>query len=325
MSSVPLDEFSLIERFFTREEQRADIALGIGDDAALLTPPDNHHLVVSTDTLVEGIHFLPDIPAHALGHKSLAVNLSDLAAMGAEPRWVTLALTLPEVDEQWLSEFSRGFFELAEFYNVSLVGGDTTRGPLSITVTVHGVVPLGKALTRHGAAAGDGIYVTGTLGDSALGLAALQQRLSLSESARDQLIERHYYPQPRVLASYGLRDVASATIDISDGLLGDLGHILKRSNCSANLELERLPLSDLMRELVSEEQAIHFALTGGEDYELCFTVPEANRGQIETALSFSGVPYHCIGTVGVGSGEVNLQLNNKRYQLETSSWNHFES
>lgn len=321
-----MGEFELIERFFAKSAKRPDVVLGIGDDAALITPPENHQLVVTTDTLVEGIHFFADIPANALGHKSLAVNLSDLAAMGAEPRWATLAITLPSARMAWMEQFCEGFFELAEYYNVTLVGGDTTRGPLSLTITAHGVVPMGQALTRSHGQVGDWVYVTGLLGGSALGLKHLQGLQKLTNEQRDTLLNLHYYPQPRVLSGYGLRGVASSCIDISDGLLADLGHIAKASGCSAKIQVEQLPIHPVVKSLCSPEEAIALALCGGEDYELCFSVPEENKGALEVALSYSGVHYHCIGQLVAGDEPISLYQGKEDYHLGGAhSWDHFRS
>lgn len=290
-------EFSLIARYFDRvRSARRDVETGIGDDCALLTVPDKQTLAISTDTLVSGIHFLPDICPRDLGYKALAVNLSDLAAMGADPAWLTLALTLPEVDEDWLEAFSDSLFEVLNYYEMQLIGGDTTRGPLSMTLGIHGFVPNGRALKRAGAKPGDWIYVTGTPGDSAAGLAILQHRLTVKDPHQaDYLKQRHLRPMPRILQGQALRDIASSAIDLSDGLISDLGHILKASECGARVALETLPYSDALRDNVSLEQAERFALGGGEDYELCFTVPELNRGVIDVALGRLGVPYTCIG------------------------------
>ncbi|HAI48944.1 MAG TPA: thiamine-phosphate kinase, partial [Enterobacteriaceae bacterium] len=292
-------EFSLIARYFDRvRSSRRDVETGIGDDCALLTVPDKQTLAISTDTLVSGIHFLPDICPRDLGYKALAVNLSDLAAMGADPAWLTLALTLPEVDEAWLEAFSDSLFELLNYYDMQLIGGDTTRGPLSMTLGIHGFVPNGRALKRAGAKPGDWIYVTGTPGDSAAGLAILQNRLTANNVVQaNYLKERHLRPTPRILQGQALRDIASSAIDLSDGLISDLGHILKASDCGAHVALDALPFSDTLRENVTREQAELFALTGGEDYELCFTVPELNRGVIDVALGRLGVPYTCIGQI----------------------------
>ncbi|CAG8998169.1 MAG: Thiamine-monophosphate kinase [Candidatus Celerinatantimonas neptuna] len=319
-----MGEFELIERFFASSTKRPDVLLGIGDDAALIDVPAQHQLVVTTDTLVEGIHFFADIPPAALGHKALAVNLSDLAAMGAEPRWVTLAITLPSARMEWLEQFCRGFFELAEYYNVTLIGGDTTRGPLSITVTAHGVIPEGAAICRHRAKPGDWVYVTGTLGGSALALKYLQGLVHLEHDVLHSLLKRHYYPQPRVLSGYGLRGVASSCIDISDGLLADLQHITNASHCSARLNLEQLPINPQVLANCDESQAFELALCGGEDYELCFTVSEENKGSLDIALSYSGVEYHCIGQLQLENEPVSLFLNDEPFELNRErGWDHF--
>lgn len=292
-------EFSLIARYFMRQGySRRDVETGIGDDCALLNPLEKQQLAISTDTLVSGIHFLADIDPADLGYKALAVNLSDLAAMGAEPAWLTLALTLPAVDESWLQRFSDSLFELLGYYDMQLIGGDTTRGPLALTLGIHGWVPEGRALKRSGARPGDAIYVTGTLGDSAAGLAVLQQQLSVAdESDRRYLLKRHLRPSPRILQGMALRGLASSAIDLSDGLASDLGHVLAASQVGARLNMDALPLSDALRAATDSEQAIRWALTGGEDYELCFTVPERHQGALEVALRSSGAPWCCIGQI----------------------------
>ncbi|WP_080069271.1 thiamine-phosphate kinase, partial [Salmonella enterica] len=226
---------------------RLDVETGIGDDCALLNIPEKQTLAISTDTLVAGNHFLPDIDPADLAYKALAVNLSDLAAMGADPAWLTLALTLPEVDEPWLEAFSDSLFALLNYYDMQLIGGDTTRGPLSMTLGIHGYIPAGRALKRSGAKPGDWIYITGTPGDSAAGLAVLQNRLQVSEETdAHYLIQRHLRPTPRILHGQALRDIASAAIDLSDGLISDLGHIVKASGCGARVDVDALPKSDAM-------------------------------------------------------------------------------
>lgn len=245
-----MGEFELIRRFFQRPVRRKDVVLGSGDDCALLSVPAESLLAVSTDTLVAGVHFFADMDPVKLGHKALAVNLSDLAAMGAEPRWVSLALTLPEVDEAWVAGFAQGFLELADFYNVELVGGDMTRGPLSITVSIKGIVPERSALLRSGAQPGDAVFVTGQLGDAAL---ALQQRLAHQTVSPDYLLTRLEQPEPRILAGMALRGLASSCLDISDGLASDLRHILQASGVSAQIELSQLPLSPALEMLPSEQ------------------------------------------------------------------------
>ena len=318
-------EFDLIARYFNRvRSSRRDVELGIGDDCALLTVADKQMLAVSTDTLVSGVHFLPDIDPADLGYKSLAVNLSDLAAMGADPAWLSLAITLPKSNSQWLSAYSDSLFELLDYYGMQLVGGDTTRGPLSLTLTIHGLVPAGRALTRRGARIGDWIYVTGSLGDSAAGLAILQNTLHVDdEETRQRLIQRHLRPQPRILQGQALRDLASSAIDLSDGLISDLQHILKASECGARINLESIPQSDWLRGCVDEEQALRWALSGGEDYELCFTVPEINRGALELALGHLGADYTCIGQIGPSSEGLRFFRDNKATELNWKGYDHF--
>lgn len=318
-------EFELITRYFDRiTSSRRDVEKGIGDDCALLNLPENQTLAISTDTLVAGVHFLRDIHPADLGYKALAVNLSDLAAMGADPAWLTLALTLPEVNEAWLKEFSDSLFELLDYYNMQLIGGDTTRGPLSMTLSIHGLVPQGRALKRSGAKPGDWIYVTGTLGDSAAGLALLQHHIKINDpAAHEALIKRHLRPMPRILQGQALRDLASAAIDISDGLISDLGHILKASGCGARLHLDALPLSGVMKSHFDPEQAISWALSGGEDYELCFTVPEINRGALDVALGHYGVPFTCVGQLAPQSEGLVLLENNRPVERKLKGFDHF--
>ncbi|GAA5191593.1 thiamine-phosphate kinase [Ferrimonas gelatinilytica] len=317
------DEFSLIKRYFTRPNHRKDVIFGVGDDAAVLSLPSGSQLVVSTDTLVEGTHFLPEIDPADLAYKAVAVNLSDLAAMGAEPAWMTLALTLPGVDEPWLKTFSESLFEIARYYGIALVGGDTTRGPLSITLTIHGHVPQDRALYRSGARVGDWIYVTGTLGDSAAGLRCLQGQLSASQSHCQALVRRHLRPRPRVLAGRTLRGLASSAMDLSDGLASDLTHILNASAVGAVIELDRLPLSEILLSVTERETALPWALAGGEDYELLFTVPEAQRGALKRAMSEAGTPYTRIGQITAGVG-IDYQRKGKSVELNLSGYNHFE-
>lgn len=318
-------EFSLIARYFDRvRSSRRDVETGIGDDCALLTVPEKQTLAISTDTLVSGIHFLPDIDPRDLGYKALAVNLSDLAAMGADPAWLTLALTLPDVDEAWLEAFSDSLFELLNYYDMQLIGGDTTRGPLSMTLGIHGFVPNGRALKRSGAKPGDWIYVTGTPGDSAAGLAMLQQRLTVNNLTQaNYLLQRHLRPTPRILQGQALRDIASSAIDLSDGLISDLAHILKASDCGAKVALDALPFSDALRENVSPKQAELFALTGGEDYELCFTVPELNRGVIDVALGRLGVPFTCIGQITADVEGLHFTRDGEPVEITGKGHDHF--
>ncbi|NIY48388.1 thiamine-phosphate kinase [Cedecea colo] len=320
-------EFSLIARYFDRvRSTRRDVETGIGDDCALLSVAEKQLLAISTDTLVSGVHFLPDIDPRDLGYKALAVNLSDLAAMGADPAWLTLAITLPEVDEPWLEAFSDSLFEQLDYYGMQLIGGDTTRGPLSMTLGIHGLVPAGRALKRSGARAGDWIYVTGTPGDSAAGLAILQDRLDVADAQQaDYLRKRHLRPKPRVLHGQALRDRASSAIDLSDGLVSDLGHILKASDCGARILLDSLPYSEAMRDNVDAEQALRWALSGGEDYELCFTVPELNRGALDVAIGNLGVPFTCIGQVVPASEGLQFFEEGRPVTLDLKGYDHFAS
>ncbi|CAK9884098.1 MAG: Thiamine-monophosphate kinase [Candidatus Erwinia impunctatus] len=318
-------EFEVINRYFDRvTRKRRDVEQGIGDDGALLVLPGKQTLVISTDTLVEGVHFLPSISPEDLACKALAVNVSDMAAMGADPAWLTLALTLPRIDESWLQTFSDTLLEGLDYYDMQLIGGDTTRGPLSMTLGIHGLVPHGRALKRSGARPGDWIYVTGTLGDSAAGLALLLgQRTVDATEAHNFFLQRALRPHPRVLQGQALRDLASSAIDISDGLIADLQHILKASGCGARIHLENLPFSQAMKAHIEAEQARHWALSGGEDYELCFTIPESNRGALDIALSHLGVPVTCIGQIAPAAEGLVLLDNGKSVEYQLKGFDHF--
>jgi len=316
-------EFELIQRYFTdRQRHRRDVIKSIGDDCALVKPVNDQLLAISTDTLVCGTHFFEDIPAHALGYKALAVNLSDLAAMGASPNWVSLALTLPEIDEAWVSDFSDGFFKAADYYEIDLIGGDMSKGPLSITLTVQGQVGTQQQLLRSNAKVGDWICVTGNLGDSALALEHLYNRINLSDNDRDALLKKHYYPTPRLLAGQALRNIASAAIDISDGLSSDLAHIAHQSGCQAVVDIDALPMSQELISNTTAEQAQRFALAGGEDYELCFTVAPENFKAIETALKAINTPFVCVGQMQTGEGVV-FQRNNEAVIIDFKGFEHF--
>jgi thiamine-monophosphate kinase len=269
---VPLGEFDLIERYFRRASRRRDVLLGVGDDAALLEVPPGLALVAATDTLVEGRHFLPGAPPRSIGHQALAVNLSDLAAMGAEPAWALLSLALPEPEERWLAEFADGFFALADANGVALVGGDTVRGPLVVTVEVLGFVDAARALKRSGARPGDTLYVSGWPGESAAGLAALL-RGGADDASDDPLVRRHLFAQPRIVLGQALAGIATSAMDVSDGLLGDLRKLCAASGVGATLELDALPLSEALLSRHAPEQCENFALHGGDDYELLFTLP----------------------------------------------------
>lgn len=316
-------EFDLIHRYFMgRQIKRRDVIKSIGDDCALLKPINDQLLAVSTDTLVCGVHFFADIPPHALGYKALAVNLSDLAAMGATPSWVSLAITLPEIDENWISEFSDGFFKAADYYGIELIGGDTSKGPLSVTLTVQGQVSQQQQLLRDSARIGDWICVTGNLGDSALALDSLYNRIKLSDEDKALVLKKHYYPTPRLLAGQSLRNIASAAIDLSDGLASDLAHIANQSGCMAVIDIDALPMSDVLQRNTSVEQALKLALTGGEDYELCFTVSPQVLGSVESALKHTNTPFACIGQMQSGEG-ISFKRNNQVLDIDLKGFEHF--
>ena len=315
-----MKEFDLIGRYFSNSgHKRKDVVIGIGDDCAVTTVPENQQLAVTTDTLVSGVHFLSDAPAKSVAYKTVAVNLSDLAAMGAEPAWISLSLSLPEVDESWLDEFAAGLYELTQYYSVQLIGGDTVKGPMALTITAQGFIPPGSELTRSNAKPGDWVYVTGTLGDAGAGLDILKNALNVSGEAKDVLINRHYFPTPRVAVGTAIRRIATSCIDISDGLLSDLKHILKASECGANIHVERLPLSRALTSAVTPEQAIEYALSAGDDYELIFTVGEEQRGSLETSLASTNVKATCIGQLTGQAGVLSLMHNNEKFTPKNPS------
>ncbi|MDD5175185.1 MAG: thiamine-phosphate kinase [Sterolibacterium sp.] len=291
-------EFELIARYFTRPTQHT--RLGVGDDGALVSPTPAMELVVSTDMLVAGTHFLPDADAEAVGWKSLAVNVSDLAAMGAQPRWALLAAALPDADELWIAAFAEGFFACAQTFGIDVIGGDTTRGPMNFCVTIFGEVPPGQALLRSGARPGDEIWVSGTPGRAALGLAHLQGRCQLGEAALADCLTALARPQPRLALGLGLRGLASAAIDVSDGLLADLGHILGSSKVSAALQFERLP-DTAWRYCPDQALAQDCLLAGGDDYELVFTAPVGAHARVATLAQSLGLALTCIGQIADGA------------------------
>ena len=292
-----LTEFDLIDRYFTRREHRpGQASLGIGDDCALLAPAAGHQLAVSTDMLVEGRHFFGDVDPHALGHKALAVNLSDLAAMGAAPRAFTLALALPGIREDWLDAFSAGLFELADRFECELIGGDTTAGPLNLCLTVFGDVPVGRALRRDGAQPGDDVWVSGTLGDARLALGVLRGEWRVTDSDLVGLRRALERPEPRVALGLGLRQLAHAALDISDGLAGDLQHILERSRVSARLDVDAVPRSSTLAQQPLDVQR-QCVLAGGDDYELCFTAGASERTDIDALARKLGLPLTRVGKI----------------------------
>lgn len=315
-------EFDLIRRYFTRTTPSA--ILGVGDDAALLRISPGMELAVSVDMLVAGRHFGEADGPGTVGHKSLAVNLSDMAAMGATPRWATLALALPAADEKWLRGFAGGFFGLAGKFGVDLIGGDTTRGPLNICVQIMGEVPAGQALRRDGAKTGDEIWVSGTLGNAALALAHYQRRVELEHLEAAAMLPFLHLPQPRVAVGIGLRGIASASIDISDGLLADLGHILEQSGLGAEVHFERLPLHEIMRRHIELDVAQNCVLAGGDDYELCFTAPVEKHAPILALARQLDVPLTCIGRITAANG-LKLLRNGQAMTVETRGFDHFAS
>lgn len=290
-----MSEFDLIRQHFTRATRHTE--LGIGDDAALIRPSANMELAISADMLVAGTHFFADADPYQLGWKSLAVNLSDMAAMGAQPKWATLAIAFPAANPAWLTEFSRGFFACADRFDVDLIGGDTTRGPLTISVQIMGEVPSGQAIKRSGAQLGDQIWLSGPLGHAALALAHLQAKIKLKDDALALCASALHAPQPRVALGLALRGIASSAIDISDGLLADLGHVLKASNLGAKLYLQQFPQASHwpMASSLRPAEQLKLLLAGGDDYELCFSAPVAAHASISQIGIRLGLPLLCVG------------------------------
>lgn len=316
------NEFQLIEQYFTRTPKTA--LLGVGDDCALVKTPSELALAISTDMLVENVHFFADVHPRKLGHKALAVNLSDIAAMGADPRWATLAIALPRVDEAWIAAFASGFFALADIHAVELIGGDTTRGPLTISITIMGVFPPGLALRRDGAAAGDDVWLSGSTGDAALALADRRGEITLDSAARERCLARLELPEPRVALGRVLRNLAHSAIDVSDGLVADLGHIAERSRLSAEIELGRLPQSDTMRSLMDRDRARAALLAGGDDYELVFTASPARRDAILAAAQKVNIEVSRIGRMQAGPSEVRvLDEHGAALDLDERGFDHF--
>lgn len=317
---MALGEFELIRRFFAAGSlRRPDTRLGIGDDCALLCPAAGMELAVTTDTLVAGVHFLPEVDPESLGHKALAVNLSDLAAMGAEPAWCTLVLTLPAADEDWLEAFARGFFALADRYGMELVGGDTARGPLAVTLQAMGQVPQGHALRRSGANVGDLIYVSGPLGGAGLGLKMRQGSASPPDVTALAALDR---PEPRLELGARLRGLASACIDISDGLVADLGHLLTASQVGAEVDSEKIPVIASVSRYSASTGDVSLPLAAGDDYELCFTVPPSRRDEVDTLLVRLGLQGAVVGAI-VASPGLQIHRYGKPLALDTPGYAHF--
>jgi len=317
-TTMHLNEFDLIARYFKSPAlSREDVLVGIGDDAAIVKILPNQQLAITTDTLVSDVHFFHETPAADIAYKSLAVNLSDLAAMGATPAWFTLALTLPQVDHHWLHAFSKELFLLANSVNIALIGGDTTKGPLSITIQVMGFIPLQKGLLRSSAKPGDKIYVTGTLGDAGLALQEYKMGHLKQSPHADFLWQRLMRPTPRLAIGKALRDIASSCIDISDGLAADLNHILEASGVGAKLDIAKLPLSPALQ-AIDHKQASLLALTAGDDYELCFTVPPHKEQLLTERLGH----YQSIGIITQQPGLCDNEGN--ALHLAKKGWQHFE-
>jgi thiamine-monophosphate kinase len=317
-----LGEFELIERFFTRPARRA--TLGVGDDCALLRPTPGMTLAVSTDMLIEGRHFLSTVPPDRLGHKALAVNLSDLAACGARPLAFTLALALPRAEEAFLAGFARGLFALADREACELIGGDTTRGPLAICITIFGEVPGGEAMLRSGARPGDDLYVSGTLGDARLALEAFRGRVTLDADAFAQVRRAMELPTPRTALGVRLRGIATSAIDISDGLTGDLGHLLRRSGVGAVVDVDALPRSAVLAAQPMEMQR-ECLLAGGDDYELVFTALATRRDAVAAAAANAGVAVRRIGRIDAGEGLRLVDRGGEDVASQFGSFDHFRA
>jgi thiamine-monophosphate kinase len=312
-------EFDLIHKYFTRPTRHTN--LGIGDDAALIGVANGMELVISTDMSVVGTHFFADAKPYNIGWKSLAVNISDMAAMGAQAKWATLALALPEVNELWLSEFSEGFFACANAFGIDLIGGDTTRGSLTISVQIMGEVPTGAALKRSGAQADDDIWISGNLGSAALGLAHLQGKLTLKNEL-DICLKALNTPTPRAALGLALRGTATSCIDVSDGLLADLGHVLKASNLGATIDLEKIPCIELLKSNLGNPQFQEFLLAGGDDYELCFTAPPSKREAINLLSNQLNIPITCIASTRMDIG-LQATYKNNNLKLLKQGFDHF--
>lgn len=320
-------EFDIIRQYFTRSVTKA--ALGVGDDAAVISTTVDKELVISVDTMVSGQHFYSDMDPRQLGYKALAVNLSDMAAMGANPRWATLALTLPrnliQKSEAWLDEFAAGFFELADTYQIELIGGDTTRGPLNITVQIIGEVKKGKALLRSGARPGDDIWISGQLGDAALALAHEQQQITLNPEELIQCQSALHTPVARIELGRRLINLAHSVIDISDGLMADLTHILECSNVSAAINSNEITCSNILRKYLPHPVAVTCLLAGGDDYELCFTVPMRKQKEIEELSLKLAIPLTRIGKITQGEGLTVMDSDGTVITLETKGYDHFRT
>lgn len=315
-----MKEFDLIGNYFAKGGYvRKDVLLGIGDDAAVTKVPNGQCVVTTTDTLVEGVHFLADTPPEAIAHKAIAVNLSDLAAMGAEPAWISLSLSLPNIDEHWVKAFSEKIHSLSHYFSFQLIGGDTVQGPLSITITAQGFIPDNNQITRSGAEPNDWLLVTGCLGDAGVGLDILTDKVIVSNAEHASYLKnRHWFPTPRILAGTTLRRVATSCIDVSDGLIQDLNQVISRSEVGAIVHLDKLPISEALGKNIEDlTAALTYAATAGDDYELLFTVPEEQRVYIETALASYNIPVTCIGQITGATGKIDLRLDEQPFEFES--------
>jgi len=319
---MPLGEFDLIAKYFTRTVTRA--ALGVGDDCALFAPAPGMQLAVSSDMLVEGRHFLPTVAPDRLGHKALAVNLSDLAACGAKPLGFTLALAMPRVDERFLDGFARGLLALADAHDCELIGGDTTQGPLNLCITVFGELPQGQALLRSGARAGDDLYVSGTLGDARLALEVFRGTVALAGDAFERVRVAMEQPQPRVALGLALRGIATSAIDVSDGLLGDLAHVLRRSGVGAQLQVDALPRSDVLRTLPEALQR-DCTLAGGDDYELVFSAAPGDAARVAAAARSAQVAVTRIGHLNADTGLRLIDRDGRPVAHTFTAFDHFKT
>jgi thiamine-monophosphate kinase len=316
-------EFDIIDRYFSDlTPSQAHVSRGIGDDAAVIDIPNDQQLLVSVDTMVEGRHFLSSATAFDIAYKSLAVNISDIAAMGGEPQWATLALTLPYIDPDWLGSFAEGFAQIAAQYGICLVGGDTTEGPLSVTVQIMGTIDKGKSVLRSGAQAGDLVYVSGWLGAAGLACQSLLGNTA-NQSVSAACYERLHRPEPRLELGKCLGGLATAAIDISDGLASDLGHILNASELAAEIELDKLPVCEDVDKLDDKKLAWQLATSAGDDYELCFTLPMEKQAQLDKHIKSLAYPVSCIGKIVKGKGISWFQGNGREVKLDAEGFQHF--
>ena len=313
------NEFEIIKKYFTKPSSDKNILQGIGDDAAIIN--SNESIVITTDTLIEGVHFPKDTPAEIVGSRSLAINLSDIASMGAIPKWCTMSISFAEANEQWISNFSKGFFKLADQYKVSLIGGDTNKGDMSISINLIGQIDR-KPLLRSGGNIGDDLYITGSIGDASAGLDIITKQASLDNEAYNFLVNRFYYPSPRIMECNEISLFANSAIDISDGLVSDLSHLCNASNCGAEINIDLLPLSEALSISYPSKDAINYALNGGDDYEICFSAPKSNRKILDKLSKRLKTPFTRIGKLKKGD-QVKILYKNKPYIYSGNGYKHF--